>query len=164
MLKSKVAINCYIFIVGFLGGAVSFGILAFYTNDVYLHMIRTSFRAEQLILAAKATDERDIVRLLTHRWNIVDSSSENWFPVSDKIHAENNFWKPFELIILKNVLNSMQTPLETKKTEGIARGKLAYALELAGMEQQAEKQWVLGCDLANYKKEEKFKEFIFSLE
>jgi hypothetical protein len=153
-----------IFLVGFIAGMIVFGLINASSYSAFLNSLRLNFRADQNFLAIKATQNNDVIDEVVHRKNIVDSFSKNSVTIFDDASEEYGFWTPFQLIILDKLSSSMDSAKGAMVAEGLERGKLAYALEKAGLTLNAGSEWNLARELSGYdNKPDDFKQLIIKL-
>ena len=150
---------------GIVVGAVLMNLLHMFVRPTYRAMIRTDLKTEQEFLAGRATRQHDNFRAASHRWNVVDSSSEDGFRVFRRDRYKDNdssFLFPFYMLALKAMVSPMD---ESKKKpsrimEGIDRGKLAVALESIGEKEEAAKQWEIARILTSQKSVEDIRRLV----
>jgi hypothetical protein len=145
-----------IFVGGIIIGAVLMNLLHMHVRSTYRETIRIDLKTEQEFLASRAARQHDDFKAASHRWNVVDSSSEEGFRAFRKERNKENdssFFLPFYMVVLK----AMGSPMEKAKKdprriiEGIDRGKLAVGLESIGENQEAAKQWEIARILTSQK-------------
>ena len=152
------------FALGFLLGAIGLNILNIYTSDTYLNLLRSKFRAEQQSIAIDAANNHNNISMLVSQYNVVNTFSDKNSTVFNRVSSGYDFWLPFHLIVLKQIVAPIGSSKGEKTAEGIERGKLAYTLELAGMPQSAEQEWKKAIELIGYNNGlDKFKIFISTI-
>jgi hypothetical protein len=151
-------------IAGFLCGFVAYGLVVVNSSPYYLENLRINFRANQQLLSIKSTNNDDMVSMLVHRQNVVDSYSNETISIFETKLSGFDFWLPFQLLALNSVTDSMVDTKSGTISEGLERGKLAYTMDLIGLQDHAEKEWDLASKLAGYSsKPEEFKRLIKKL-
>lgn len=154
-----------IFVGGIIIGGVLMNLLHMYVRPTYRAMIRTDLKTEQEFLAARATRQHDNFRAASHRWNVVDSSSEDGFRAFRRERHkddDSSFLFPFYMLALRG----MASPMDKSKKdpgriiEGIDRGKLAVALESIGEKEEAAKQWKIARILTSQKSVEDIRKLV----
>lgn len=152
------------FFIGFITGVITLGLINSSSYSVFTNNLRIGFRANQNFLAIKATQNNDVIDEIVHRKNVVDSFSKNGGMIFDDASEECGFWTPFQLIILDKLSSSMDNPKGAKVAEGLERGKLAYALEKAGLTVKADSEWNHARELSGYSNNpEEFRQLIKKL-
>ena len=135
-----------IFLGGIIIGGVLMNLLHMYVRPTYRAMIRTDLKTEQEYLAGRAARQHNSFRAASHRWNVVDSSSEDGFRAFRRERHKDNdssFFFPFYMVVLKAIASPMEKSKKdpSRIIEGIDRGKLAVALESIGEKEEAAEQW-----------------------
>jgi hypothetical protein len=150
-LIKSLKIGC-IFIAGIFVGVTLMSLLDMYVRPMYRELIRIDLETEQEYLASRAARQGDKLRALSHRWNVVDTASESGFRAFRREQNKDidaSFFFPFQALILKTIVAPTEESQRRPKLwlEGMARGKLALALEAIDAKGEADKQWELALKL-----------------
>jgi len=140
-----------IFLIGFLCGALFLNLLCINAIKVHKNIIRAELGVEQQLLAQRAEKKRDYIRALVHRWNVVDTASQDGFRVfrpETSQRIDGGFFFPFHAIVLRQVEKTTDPKGKGQKiNEGLQRAQLALTMEKAGMIEAAEEQWEKATEL-----------------
>jgi len=125
-------------ITSFILGVLFMGYLSSKASITFLDIVKVNYVNEQEILAICAKNDGNINKAIRHYYNLVDA--KEGLRSFDVKKNPWNFFFPFEAIALKKLSD---TPRQRgiKIDIGISHGKLANALEMAGLDKEAEEEY-----------------------
>ena len=124
-------------IFSFFGGTLFMGYLSSKASILFLEMAKVDYINEQEILAIRTEKDENINKAICHFNNIV-AAKESLYSF-DGTKSRWNLFFPFEAITFKKLSDA---PQQGKEIDiGIAHGKLASALDLAGLHKEAEEEY-----------------------
>jgi hypothetical protein len=135
-----------IFVGGIIIGGMLMNLLHIYIRPAYRENIRIDLKTEQEFLTGRAARQGDNVRALSHRWNVVDAEAKEGFRAFRKERnkdIDSSFFFPFYMVVLTAMIHPKEGMDEKAAgfSEGIARGRLALALESIGDPEEANREW-----------------------
>lgn len=136
-MKRKVLIVS-ITIISFMLGVLFMGSLSSKAGETFIDVIKINYIHEQEILAIRAKNGGNVNKAIRHYYNMVDAKE-----VLRSFDIKENPWNlffPFQAIALRN-LGSTHRQRGVEIDLGISHGKLADALEMAGFNGEAEKEY-----------------------
>jgi len=108
-------------------------------STIFLDIVRINYINQQEILAIRAKKDMRLNEAVYHYSNIIAAKEHPDFFSFDGLKKWNLFF-PFEAVVLKEI-NSTNYPQGYRIDIGISHGRLANALEMAGLLEEAEKEY-----------------------
>lgn len=155
----KTVLIISILIVSFVSGVLFMGYLSSKAGETFIDIIKVNYIHEQEILAIHAKNSGNVNKAIRHYYNMIDAK-ELLHTFDIKENPWNLFF-PFQAIALRSLGNTpRQRGMEIDI--GISHGKLAYALEMTGFNEEAENEYKRA-SILTHMSPEKVKKFIEDL-
>lgn len=131
-------------LLSFTVGVLFASYLALRASVISLKITKLKYEMEQEVLAIRAKHDNNISKAILHYSNIVASKEP---PGLRSFDPNNNHWGfdfPFTAIILGKITENTTNATNHRGVEadiGMAHGKLAHALEMAGLEKESQEEY-----------------------
>jgi hypothetical protein len=135
----------FIFLVGFVAGALVMDYLSIPARKVYREHLQRAYLNKQQSMASSALRDGKRLEALVHLWNDLDVDPIDGSKLFDR-HDTVAIEESFGFFLLPSIKKYTDTLVYLKpggedKVKGLAHGKLAAALQLLGYENAAKEHW-----------------------